>query len=109
MPPSRLITSYVLGLAGLAGLMFWVADDERLGAYVVGGFSGALVVFAVARIVVRLASLLRGGMVGESAQVASVGATGWRSLEQLGRQRRQIVALASGGSLLLLTVTRNVS
>lgn len=110
LPPSRLIASYVLGLAGLAGLMFWVADDLRLGAYVVGGFSGALVVFAlVARIVVRLASLLRGGMAGRER----AGGVGWRyGLASLERRSVasvvQIVALALGFmALLLLTVTRN--
>lgn len=110
MPPSRLVASYVLGLAGLAGLMFWVADDLRLGAYVVGGFSGALVVFAlVARISVRLASLLRGGMVGRER----AGGVGWRyGLASLERRSVasvvQIVALALGFmALLLLTVTRN--
>ena len=110
MPPSRLIASYVLGLAGLAGLMFWVADDVRLGAYVVGGFSAALVVFAlVARIAVRLASLLRGGMAGRER----AGGVGWRyGLASLERRSVasvvQIVALALGFmALLLLTVTRN--
>ena len=110
MPPSRLVASYVLGLAGLAGLMFWVADDVRLGAYVVGGFSAALVVFAlVARIAVRLASLLRGGMAGRER----AGGVGWRyGLASLERRSVasvvQIVALALGFmALLLLTVTRN--
>ncbi len=62
LPPSRLLLGYLLGLAALAGLMFWVAGEWHLGAYVVGGFSGAMLFFAlVARLAVRLASLTRGG------------------------------------------------
>ena len=62
LPPLRLLGGYALGLLALAGLMVWVAGDMRLGAYVVGGFSGALLLFAlVARVAIRLAALLRGG------------------------------------------------
>lgn len=112
MPPSRLIASYALGLAGLAGLMFWVAGEVRLGAYVVGGFSAALVIFAlVARVAVRLASMLRRGIGGVGDGRA--GGVGWRyGLASLERRSTasvvQIVALSLGFmALLLLTVTRN--
>jgi len=108
LPPSRLLLGYLLGLAALAGLMFWVAGEWHLGAYVVGGFSGAMLFFAlVARLAVRLASLTRGGARSKQASV------GWRyGLASLERRSLasvvQIVALALGFmALLLLTVTRN--
>ena len=110
LPPSRLIAGYLLGLAVLAGLMFWVAGEIRLGAYVVGGFSAALLVFAViARLTIRLAASLRGSARSRTSQ----GGIGWRyGLASLERRSAasvvQIVALALGFmALLLLTVTRN--
>lgn len=110
LPPSRLIGGYVLGLVALAGLMFWVAGELRLGAYVVGGFSAAMLVFAlVARGAVRLAASARGSARSRTGQ----GGIGWRyGLASLERRSAasvvQIVALALGFmALLLLTVTRN--
>ncbi len=110
LPPSRLLGGYALGLAALAGLMFWVAGEIRLGAYVVGGFSAALLLFAlVARVAIRLATSVRGGARSRSGQ----GGIGWRyGLASLERRSAasvvQIVALALGFmALLLLTVTRN--
>ncbi len=110
LPPSRLIGGYVLGLAALAGLMFWVAGEIRLGAYVVAGFSLAMIVFAlVARGTIRLAALVRGSARSRTGQ----GGIGWRyGLASLERRSAasvvQIVALALGFmALLLLTVTRN--
>jgi putative ABC transport system permease protein len=109
-PQAGLLGGYLLGLLALAGLMFWVAGELRLGAYVVGGFAGALAVFAVlARLAIRLAAGLRGGV---HASSASRGGIGWRyglaSLERRsGSSVIQIVALALGFmALLLLTVTR---
>ncbi|MBI4742202.1 MAG: FtsX-like permease family protein [Betaproteobacteria bacterium] len=91
---------YLLGFLALAGLMVWIAGEVALGAYVVGGFSLALLVFAaLARLAVRLAAGLRGGV-------------GWRyGLAGLNRHSAasvlQIVALALGFmALLLLTATR---
>jgi putative ABC transport system permease protein len=77
-PRSGLLGGYLLGFLALAGLMFWVAGEVELGAYVVGGFSVALIVFAlIARLAVRLAAALRGG--GRSASAAeSAGVTVWR-------------------------------
>ncbi len=110
LPPSRLIGGYALGFAALAGLMFWVAGEIRLGAYVVGGFSGAMFVFAlVGRGAIRLAALARGSARSRTGQ----GGIGWRyGLASLERRSAasvvQIVALALGFmALLLLTVTRN--
>lgn len=110
VPPMGLLGGYALGLAALAGLMFWVAGEVALGAYVVGGFSAALFVFALfARLAIRLAALARGGVPGAAR---ASGGIGWRyglaSLERrAGTSVVQIVALALGFmALLLLTVTR---
>ena len=110
LPPARLLGGYALGLAALAGLMFWVAGEIRLGAYVVGGFSAAMLLFAlVARASIALAALARGGARSRTGQ----GGIGWRyGLASLERRSVasvvQIVALALGFmALLLLTVTRN--
>jgi len=110
LPPSRLIVGYALGLAALAGLMFWVAGEVRLGSYIVGGFSAAMLVFAlVARLTIRLAALARGSARSRIGQ----GGIGWRyGLASLERRSIasvvQIVALSLGFmALLLLTVTRN--
>ncbi|HEX5802887.1 MAG TPA: FtsX-like permease family protein, partial [Azospira sp.] len=105
-PAGALVGGYLVGLAALAGAMFWVAGEMVLGAWVVGGFVGALVVFAlVARGAIRLAASLRGG-----AHAAA--GFGWRyGLANLERRALgsvvQIVALAIGlMALLLLTATR---
>jgi putative ABC transport system permease protein len=110
LPPSALLGSYALGYIALAGLMFWVAGEVRLGAYIVGGFTAAMLLFAlVARAAIRLAALLRGGARSRTGQ----GGIGWRyGLASLERRSAasvvQIVALALGFmALLLLTVTRN--
>ncbi len=107
-PRSGLLGGYLLGFLALAGLMFWVAGEVELGAYVVGGFSVALISFAlIARLAIRLAAALRGGR-----RSASASGIGWRyglaSLERrAGTSVLQIVALALGFmALLLLTVTR---
>lgn len=105
-PGGALLGGYGVGLLALAGVMFWVAGDVTLGAWVVAGFLAALLVFAViARAAIRLAAGLRGG-----AHVA--GGFGWRyGLANLERRALgsvvQIVALALGlMALLLLTATR---
>ncbi|WP_301101589.1 FtsX-like permease family protein [Propionivibrio sp.] len=110
LPQARLLGGYALGLAALAGLMFWVAGEIRLGAYLVSGFSVAMLLFAfLARVAIRLAALLRGGARSRTGQ----GGIGWRyGLASLERRSIasvvQIVALALGFmALLLLTVTRN--
>lgn len=110
LPSSRLLASYALGLAVLVGLMFWVAGEIRLGAYVAGGFALAMLVFAlVARLAIRLAASVRSGARSRTGQ----GGIGWRyglaSLERRsGASVVQIVALALGFmALILLTVTRS--
>ena len=107
--PRRLLGAYAFGLVALVGLMFWVAGEVRLGTYIVGGFTAALLLFAiVARLAIRAAALLRGG-----ARSISGRGIGWRyGLASLERRSAasvvQIVALAIGfTALLLLTVTRS--
>ncbi len=106
LPQARLLGGYALGFVVLAALMFWLAGEWRLGAYVVGGFSSALLLFAVAaRAFVYLVARWRGRASGRGA--------GWRfGLASLERHAlasvAQIVALALGFmAMLLLTVTRN--
>lgn len=101
-PRPFLLGGYALGVLLLAALLLLVAGDLRLGAYAIGGFSGALVAFwLLARLSVRAVSRLRGG-----------GGFGWRQgLANLERHAAastlQIVALALGlMAMLLLTVTR---
>ena len=103
LPPWRLLAGYAIGLGALAALLFWLAGEWRLGAYLVAGFAGAFLGFAsLARLAVWLAAKLRGA-----------GGVGWRfGLANLERHALasvvQIVALALGFmALLLLTVIRN--
>ena len=107
-PQGGTVAGYLVGFLALAGLMFWVAGEVELGAYVLAGFSLAMLLFAVAaRSAIRLAAALRGGG-------RAVGATGigWRyGLASLERRAHasvvQIVALALGFmALLLLTAVR---
>ena len=105
-PQAALLGGYLIGFLVLTGLMFWVAGEIALGAYVVAGFSAALLVFSlIARLVIRLAAAARGG-------AGTAGGIGWRyGLASLERRASasvvQIVALALGFmALILLTVTR---
>ena len=103
VPPVRLLAAYAVGFAALAGMMFWQAGEWRLGLAIVGGFTAALVLFALlARLAVWLAATLR-----------RASGVGWRfGLANMERHALasvvQIVALALGlMALLLLTVIRN--
>ena len=108
-PRPGLLGGYLFGFLALAGLMFWVAGDLTLGAWVVLGFSGALLVFAlIARLAIRLAAAARGGR----STAGRAGGIGWRyGLASLERRATasvvQIVALSLAFmALMLLTVTR---
>lgn len=101
-PPASFLGGYALGIGLLAGLMYWVAGDLRLGSYAVGGFAGATVLFAaLARGAVWLTGFIRGaGRFGWRQGLASLERHAWGSTVQ-------IVALALGLlAMLLLTVTR---
>ncbi len=94
------LAAYAAGVAALALLMFWVADDARLGGVVLGGFAAAILLYALlARLMLALASCARAG-------------GGWRyGIASLWRRLRatlvQTVALGLGiTTLLLLTVAR---
>jgi len=96
--------SYLVGLACLAGLMFWMAGEVRLGAVVLGGFMVAVAVFAL------IGQALLGMMASLSARLSSGGwRIGFASLRRRsGATLVQIVALSLGlTTLLLLTLARN--
>jgi putative ABC transport system permease protein len=101
-PKTNVWAAYGLGLTLLAALLVWQAGDTRLGAYVVGGFAGAvLVYFLVAWLALGALSRLR------------VGNRALRyGLANLRRHVRgnavQVASLALGlTAVLLLTFTRN--
>jgi putative ABC transport system permease protein len=101
-PKASTLVAYASGLGALAALLIWQAGDAKLGAYVVGGFGVAvLVFFAVAWIALALASRVR-------ARNRSV-RYGLASLRRHARGNAvQVAALALGlTALLLLTFTRN--
>lgn len=101
-PPLGFFLGYGLGGLLLAGLMFAVAGDVRLGAVAVAGFAGAGVVFvAVARVAVWLAGRVRrAGSFGWRQGLANLERHAWAST-------LQIAALALGlMAMLLLTVIR---
>ena len=98
------VFSHLLGMGCLAGLMFWIAGDTRLGGVVLAGFILAIGVFALCGqgllwLAGRLsARLLTGGW-----------RIGFANLRRLsGTTLVQVVALALGlTTLLLLTLARN--
>lgn len=104
-PGRGLIAGYVLCALVMAGLMLWIAGELKLGLYVIGGFSGAVLVFAL------LAWLGLAGFARLRNLPFLEGSGARYALAGLQRHRRgnviQIVALALGFmAILLLTVTR---
>jgi putative ABC transport system permease protein len=101
----RSYLSYAAGAAAFGGLLIWQAGDLKLGSYVVGGFSGAvLVFFAVAWAVLKVLT--------RPAVVRRFGRRFRYGLANLRRHARgnavQVAALALGlTAVLLLTFTRN--
>ncbi|MEW6514579.1 MAG: FtsX-like permease family protein [Pseudomonadota bacterium] len=96
--------SYLVGMGCLAGLMFWMAGEARLGSVVLGGFILAVAVFALA------GQALLGLTASLSARLSSGGwRIGFASLcRRSGATLVQIVALSLGlTTLLLLTLARN--
>jgi putative ABC transport system permease protein len=96
-PRQSALAAYALGLAALAALLVWQADELKLGATVVGGFTAAFVLFWLCAL-----GALRGlALLGRSGSVS------WRyGLANLRRRSRanavQVVALALGLTVLLL-------
>ena len=94
--------AYALGLTLLAGLLVWQAGDTKLGAYVVGGFAAAvLVFFVVAWAALNLLSRVRSG--------SKTLRYGFANLRRHARGNAvQVASLALGlTAVLLLTFTRN--
>lgn len=107
LPSPSLLAAYGLGLVALIGIVFWIADDPKLGGATTLAFVIALVVFGLfARGMVWLVSRLR--WLGRDG-----GGFGWRyGLANLNRHAwsvsMQVVALSLGFmALLLLTVIRS--
>lgn len=106
-PALSMASAHLLGALGLLAMMFWTAGELRLGAWVAGGFIGALLVF----------SILTRGLIGALAPCSErlSGARGlaikhgFRSLRRRpGAVTVQVVCLALGFmAIILLTVTRN--
>jgi putative ABC transport system permease protein len=101
-----MLGAYGVGFACLVGLLLWQAGDLRLGAYVIGGFTAAVVAFvAVAWGLLRFVS--------QPAVIRRVGSSSMRyGLAQLRRHAAgnavQTTCLALGlTALLLLTFTRH--
>src|SRR5205085_2469682 len=101
-PRQGALGAYAIGLAALAGLIIWQAGDVKLGAYVVGGFGAAvLVFFAVAWLALGFLSRLQ-------VRNRSV-RYGLANLRRHARGNAiQVASLALGlTAVLLLTFTRN--
>ncbi len=102
------IAVYAVGLATLAGLLIWQAGDVNMGAYVVGGFAAAVVLFGfIAWLCLKFIS---GKFFSRRAGVANVALR--YGLANLRRHARgnaiQVASLALGlTAVLLLTFTRN--
>ncbi|HEX2649969.1 MAG TPA: FtsX-like permease family protein [Burkholderiales bacterium] len=102
------IAVYAVGLATLAGLLIWQAGDVNMGAYVVGGFAAAVVLFGfIAWLCLKFIS---GKFFSRRAGVANVALR--YGLANLRRHAHgnaiQVASLALGlTAVLLLTFTRN--
>lgn len=101
-PRERQIASYAAGGGVLTAMVLWQAGDAKLGAYVLGGFAAAAILFTV----IGYATLRITARAGRGSSIA------WRyGMANLRRRAQpsvvQIVALGLGlTAILLLTVTR---
>jgi len=101
-PQRAALGAYAAGLVALGALLIWQAGDLKLGAYVVGGFAGAVLVFyALAWAALALVSRLR-----PRHRALRYGLASLR--RHAGGNAVQVASLALGlTALLLLTFTRN--
>ena len=102
--PPLTIVSYLLGMALLAGMIFWMANDLKLGAVVLGGFAVAILLFAV------MGRLLLAGLRFLPGRWLSAGGRfGLANLQRRpGQVLVQLVSLALGlTTLLLLMLARD--
>ena len=101
-PGGRGVAGYALGYAVIAGMIFWKANDLRLGAYVVLGFTGAM-----------LAAGLLAWFLLKAVSGLQNGGISWRfGIANLRRRPLgtivQVIALGLGlMALLTLTLIRN--
>ena len=100
-------SSYLLGLACLAGLMFWMAGDSRLGAVVLAGLLLAVGCFVVAGVALLwLIGRLSARWLAGSWRMGRIGLAGMR--RRAGATLVQMVALALGlTTLLILLLAQN--
>ncbi len=102
-PRQSALLAYGLGAAAVSALLVWQAGDTKLGLIVLGGFAGALAVFAA----------IGFGALHAAAALVPVAGASWRyGLASLRRRARtntvQIVALSLGlTAILLLSFTRS--
>ncbi|MDD5329678.1 MAG: FtsX-like permease family protein [Sulfuricella sp.] len=96
------VAGFALGLAAVAGLVLWQAGDVKLGGYVLGGLSAAILLAALlALLLIRILSGLR-------RQAASAWRYGLANIvRRAGGSVAQVTAFSLGMLvLLLLTVVR---
>ena len=101
-PDGRGIAGYLLGYAIIAGMIFWKASDVRIGAYVVLGFTGAMLIAgALAWLLLKAASGLRNGGISWRFGIANLRRRPLGTIVQ-------VIALGLGlMALLTLTLIRN--
>ncbi len=107
-PKRSALASYALGLGVLAGLLVWQAGDLQLGLTVVGGFGGAIVVYALVAWG-GLALLASGGVARRLGARSPALRYGLANLRRHARANAiQVASLAIGlTAVLLLSFTRN--
>jgi putative ABC transport system permease protein len=101
-PGGRGVASYLLGYAIIAGMIFWKASDLRIGAYVVLGFSAAMLLAgALAWLLLKAVSGLQNGGVSWRFGIANLRRRPLGTIVQ-------VIALGLGlMALLTLTLIRN--
>ena len=104
-PRMRTLIAYGAGLGALAGLLIWQAGDPKLGGYVVGGFSAAVLAFmAVSYAALRLLTHRRVARLGGAAIRRGLG----QVRRRLAGNAVQTASLALGlTAVLLLTFTHH--
>ncbi len=101
-PDGRGVAGYLLGYAIIAGMIFWKASDLRLGAFVVLGFTGAMLLAgALAWLLLKVVSGLRNSGVSWRFGIANLRRRPLGTIVQ-------VIALGLGlMALLTLTLIRN--
>jgi putative ABC transport system permease protein len=107
-PQGGTLAAYAAGFAALAGLLIWQAGDLRMGAYVVGGFTAAVLAYFLVSLAI-LRSVTHRKVAGRIGAMNSILRYGLISLRRHVRGNAvQVASLALGlTAVLLLTFTRN--